>query len=174
MTTKKAETKSSVEIVKKITIKSLCGTPTSADIKAAVKADETELHRGACILGYAVAPRIVTNNDTGETYEALSGDFLAYDKNTPNIQQQSATLYLPPIAHEMVKAKLAAGANSVEFAIEIGFRLPREGEKSPTGYIYTVKPLIKPAQNSPLLALLAQVQDEQTEAADAPTESTAE
>lgn len=148
--------KSTTEIVKKITIKSVCGTPTASEIKAAVKSDTEVLPRSMFVIGYAHDKKVTVNEDTGQAYEALSGEFLAYDKAKPEVQFQSGTLYLPPIAHDLAKAQLAKG--SVEFALEIGFRLPREGEKSPTGYIYTVKPLIKPNKNAPLLQLLAKVQ----------------
>lgn len=145
------------EIVKKITFKGVAGVPSSADQKEAIKADKSELKNAMCVIGIANGIHITTNQDTGETYEALKGDFLAWDKNKPDVRFAAGLLYLPPIAFELLRGKVESAA-AVEFAIEIGTRLPKEGEKSPVGYIYTVKPLIKPEASDPLQKLLAKLE----------------
>ena len=156
MSTKNQAKEPQQEIVKKITFKAIAGTPTASAIKEAIKADKTELPNVMHVMGYASGEKVTVNNDTGEQYHGISGEFLAYDPATPEIQYQSAVLYLPPIAQELITAKLA-NSNSIEFAMKVGTRLPKEGEKSPVGYIYTVAPLIKPNRASPLLALLDKV-----------------
>jgi len=153
---------STIEIVKKITFKTLAGVPSQSVINDAIKNDRTELPNKLCVLGYATGEHIQVNQDTGETYRGLSGDFIAYSPENPDKKVQSGILYAPDIVTSLLKGRLAGlgVGESVEFAVEIGVRLPRDGEKTPTGYIFTVKPLVKPAQNSPMLALMARVEAE--------------
>ena len=149
-----------MEILKKITYKGIVGVPTSAEIKDAIKNDQEIIpgHR-LCVVGYANSIHTQTNvnRDTGEvsTYEGLSGDFVAYDAAKPSEKFSSGVAYFPSIVHGLLKGKLGSG--TVEFAVEIACRLPREGEKAPAGYIFIVRPLIEPENSSPMARLLARV-----------------
>lgn len=141
------------EIIKKITFKGVVGTLSTTEIKEIIKGDGI-IPQSMIVLGRCKGLKLIINHDTGEEYPALDGEFIAYPADRPDDVKQSGTLFLPAIAQDLITGQVVAG-QVLEFALKIGLRLPRDGERTATGYLYTVTPLVEPSESDPMEKLLA-------------------
>lgn len=132
-------------IVKKITMK-LCNViPAPNEIREIMKTNESVL-RQARVTGICTGRKTVINKDTGEEYSPFVGQFFAIAHSAPEGEiLESSLLYLPSIAEALLDGALEmdkTGAG-VEFGFMIGTRLPMEGEKTPTGYVFFLHRLVE-------------------------------
>ena len=106
------------------------------------------------MFGIAEGEKVANNNDTGETYKGLSGNFAA--TNSKGEEFRANVLYLPLFVQDIIVSRLKASDGAVEFAFEVSVRIAKEGERAgPQGYLYEVRPLIQPApKDDPLVRLM--------------------
>jgi hypothetical protein len=90
----------------------------------------------------------VINTSFGDSI-ALKGQFKFTNLMT-NQEFVSGKCYLPEMASNLVTGQLTENVRQVEFAFVIGIVAK---ESVQIGYEYTVRPLIEPGANDPLLAL---------------------
>jgi len=146
------------EILRKLTIRN-CGWPV-ADIKDALTIEKTDATSGKKsyrmdgekallkIVGRSTAAK-PGQSDNGE-YVKLLGSFHAVNLVTGETFE-SGQCILPNFVSEQLAAALVE-SQAVEFALEIGVKAD---DASVTGYVFTVRPLIKPEPTDGMRKLLA-------------------
>jgi hypothetical protein len=119
------------------------------------------------VIGSAVAVKKGISS-FGE-WTALQGKFRASNPSTGEVQE-SATLFLPDVALIPVQVALSAGAQAVEFAIDVSVKYVAEEEGHKPGgspYEYSFASLIEPSDDDPIARLEAKLKA----ALPAPTET---
>ena len=135
---------SNVTSVKKITMKGMGVKPVSS--KLPKDGSVAPLLR---VIGQATGTKSGTTNFGPWT--ALSGLFAATNIGSGETVR-SSVLFLPDVAMQDILGALPNG--NVEFGCIIGARLPKEGEFTPTGYLYTVEWVTAPGTEDPLARLM--------------------
>jgi hypothetical protein len=133
------------EMIRKITVGKVCG---RLDFEVIQERKQVELMDVFGILTKSKPDSSDINN-----YERFFGQFRATNLETGE-EFYSGQCILPGVAADLLSGMLTPEGGSVEFALRIGARYDKD---SATKYIYTCKPLFKPADN--LLALEARVRD---------------
>lgn len=134
-----------MEILKKASVKTVCGKLDKEAIKASGKI--------LLMTVIGIATGIKQGESTYGPWTALMGNFKV--KNAKNDKEyRSGQLFLPDVALNLVEPALIEN-DSVSFAFEI---LAVYDESSATGYIYSCIPLIEPAENDPLVMLESTIQ----------------
>lgn len=128
-----------MRLLKKISVSTVCG-------KIEDKTERALLHV------YGVTHGVKQGQSDYGPWISFVGNFAAVNLETGE-EFRAGKLFLPEIAEIMLHSQLAE-ADSVQFAFEIGII---ESKKSAIGYEYTVKPLVKPQENDPLLAMKKQL-----------------
>lgn len=125
--------------VAKLTVKDMKCRPAAPEDGHAFKAL-------ARVCGIAKGTMLKANKETGDTHEALVGDFVGTNLSTGH-EFRSGVLYLPAGMHEqMVSSLQGKNPTPIEFAVEIR----TVASTSKAGYSYQVIPLFKPAAIDPL------------------------
>jgi hypothetical protein len=132
-------------VVSKITVASVGAQPKPHSIKEGEK-------KAVCVF-YGEA----RDSKIGQTQ---FGDFLKFTGNFGAVNMEtgerfrSGTLILPAIMENILDSAIKETEGAVQFAIEIGVKHSANGN---TGYEYTVRPLLEPSENDPLLMLESKV-----------------
>lgn len=125
------------EIVKKITVKTVCGKfekPSKASKLMTV---------------YGLANEAKADSSDYGDYVRFKGNFEAVNLATGEVFK-SGSMILPEIAEQILSGALSGeDVNGVQFALEIGIK----PSTSPVGYDYSVKPVIDTGENDPLADL---------------------
>ncbi len=132
-----------MQIVNKITMKVVLG----KDVKEFVIKDEQ--HDLVQIMGIAKKKEVFKSAFGGETSESwcFHGEVKAKNLQTGETFYSPNRCFLPPLAGDLLAAQLDdTDQNSVKWAFIIGVLF----SKAPIGYAYTIKPLLKPAENNAL------------------------
>jgi hypothetical protein len=95
-------------------------------------------------------------SDFGE-YAELKGNFHATNLQTGEILEDCTKCILPGVVGDSVASAMAAGAESVQFAIELDARY---SEKAATMYEFDARTLVKPQTPKPINDLMARLQQE--------------
>lgn len=130
-------------LVKKLTVKHICG-----EIIAPAVGDERPL----CILmGYAKSTEKKMTSFGEST--AFHGDFKGVSIETGE-EFRAGTCYLPDVAASLLENALEDNDGVVEFGFQISVMGVKGRTDAETGkYEYRCKPLMKAAENDPMLAL---------------------
>lgn len=139
-----------MEILNKITVKSVCG-----NISETAKAMQFDEQRDLCMVIGVVKSSEVVKSQYGESHR-LIGEFKAVNLATQE-QFFSGSCFLPAIAESLVIGQMD---NTIENALQIAFKIGIKKAENKVGYEYTVKPLIKPAENNPLSSLESKIKVE--------------
>jgi len=131
-----------MDIVSKITVKGICG---------ALKEPEKPVK---LLQVYGLVRSSEVGKTTYGEYIRFRGNFEAVNLETGQMYQSGA-LILPAIAESLLYGAAASleEGSALRFAFEIGIK----PSKSPTGYDYTVTPLVEGSENDPLADLRSQV-----------------
>ncbi len=136
-------TKMNVTLIKKITVKTVCGS-----MKRPGENDPE--HKLMMVVG--VATGVKSGESNFGPWQALRGQFQATNMETGEIFR-SGVCILPNIAQDLLLPQLfGEGVNGVEFGLEIGVR----PSSTPIGYEYTCNPVFQ-ADNDPLAHVLAKL-----------------
>ncbi len=88
-------------------------------------------------------------NRPGETWTALTGDFVAID--TVNGEEfRAGVCFLPTVGQNLVLGALGGSPDGVEFGFDIGVKKADNA----IGYEYTVKPVVKAKESQAMTNLL--------------------
>lgn len=132
-----------MQIVNKITMKVVMG----RDVKECViKDDQIDLMQ---VVGVATKKEVFKSTFGGEVSESwcIFGEVKAKNLETGEMFYSPSRCFLPPLAADLIAAQMDLTAqNSVRWAFVLGVKF----SKAPIGYEYTVKPLLKPAENNAL------------------------
>ena len=130
-------------LLKKISVKNIVGTMPAPKV-----GEEIAL---CVIMGYAKSYAV--KQTTYGDCTAFSGDFKGIDVETGE-DFRSGMCYLPDVASDLLKNALDANPGIIEFGFDIsvvGVKGRTEGEQGK--YEYRCRPLMKAAENDPMLAL---------------------
>lgn len=134
-----------MQLLNKITIKSVCGELEGAVTEAKPTLDIAQ------IIGI-VKEKEEIKGQYGSSWK-LKGEFKAINLITKE-PFYSANCFLPGLASDLVVNQLQdVGDNAVQFAFVIGIKYA----KNKVGYEYSVKPLIKPSENNALTLIENQI-----------------
>lgn len=141
-----------MKLLKKITVKGVFGDLKSAVLASAVK--DGKMNDGVVVPVMRVVGKCIRyeikSTDFGDSI-CLKGNFQATNLATGEIFRGN-TCYLPETAADMVAGAMEDDTASVEF----GFDIEAVSDSGvPTGYTYTVTPLIKPQEDDALSRLAA-------------------
>lgn len=129
-------------------MKSVCG-----DMEGVLEAKKVSDLDIMKVLGVVKEKEAVTGQ-YGTSYR-LKGEFKAHNMITKE-EFYSGSCFLPGLAEDLVTGQLDPhGENALQFAFIIGIK----AAKNKVGYEYSVKPLIKPAENNALLLIEKQIED---------------
>lgn len=143
-----ATNKPAANVLKKITVKELCGEILLKDIP------ENSVRWMAKIVGFAQGVK------SGETqygiWHALTGELAATNMETGQVYAAATAIIPGAMGDMLVQAVTAAlhddASAKVKFAVRVGVKIsPRDKNK----YVYEVQPIIDSALASPALELLA-------------------
>jgi len=87
-------------------------------------------------------------SDLGD-WTALIGDFGVTNLETGE-EFRGSTLYMPDVAQVPIEVQIKAGAQSVQFALEI---IAKGDDNSPVGFSYAVEQLVEP-ENDPIARMM--------------------
>lgn len=93
-------------------------------------------------------------NRPGETWTALTGDFIAIDTVTGE-EYRAGVCFLPTVGQNLVLGALGGSPDGVEFGFDIGVKKA----DNPVGYEYTVKPVVKAKESQVMLNLMARMSE---------------
>lgn len=145
----------SITIVSKLTIKTMKAQPA----RHSVKAEEMI----ATIYGRCTAKKPGTS-DHGE-YIRFKGEFEGVNAKTGDVYR-SGELIVPKVLENLLDSAISLeDANAVDFAVEVWVE---PNERSITGYSYSIKPLIKPAESDALAGLREMIASSTQPALEAP------
>ena len=139
-----------MKIDRKISTKTVVGN-VKAILNDMIKNDEIERQLYSVV---GIATRVINGESDNGPWVAFGGNFSAVNFSD-GVEVRSSKCFLPDPATDMILSGLAPeDVSSVQFAFSIGIEVD---ETSITGYVYTVEPLLAPAENDPLEMLLAQI-----------------
>lgn len=134
-----------MQLLNKITVKTVCGDLENAVTEVKPVLDIIQ------VIGIVKDKEKITTN-LGDSWK-LKGEFKAINLVTKEAFY-SANCFLPGLASDLVVNQLSnEGDNAVQFAFIIGIKYA----KNKVGYEYSVKPLIKPAENNALNLIEQQI-----------------
>lgn len=138
-----------MQILNKITMKAVCG----AEVKEYL--GDFEQLDFIMVIGIAKQKAIHHSTFGGQPKQswALLGEFKAINLQTKE-EFYAPKCFLPDLAADLVANQMEEGQDN---ALQFAFVLGAKKSKSTVGYEYTCKPLVKPAENSPLSMLEKQV-----------------
>lgn len=132
-----------MQIVNKITLKVVMG----REIKSfVIENEQVDLVQ---IMGIAKKKEIFKSTFGGEISESwcFTGEVKAKNLQTGEMFYSPNRCFLPPLAGEFLAAQMdGTDQNSIKWAFVLGVKW----SKAQVGYKYTLKPLLKPAENNAL------------------------
>jgi hypothetical protein len=137
----------SVNLQKKLSVAKVFGKITAVKVAQA----ENQVLKIMRVFGSATGKKTGVS-DFGE-WVALTGQFRAINPATGETFD-SATLFLPDVALDLIVAQLDGGAQAVDFAFDIS---AVADESVAVGYSYRASPLIEAEAESPLARLEAKL-----------------
>lgn len=142
-------TQQNLSLISKLTVKTMKAQPARHSVKA-----ETMV---ATIYGRCTDKKVGTS-DHGE-YIRFLGEFEGVNADTGAVFR-SGELIVPKTLESLLNGAVDGEGSTVDFAVEIWVE---PNEASITGYSYTIKPLVKPAESDALAELrqLAATQQKQ-------------
>ena len=151
-------------LITKITVKNVCGTPDLEDI---LKAPGRQIE---LMDVFGLARKMVPGESQYGPYVKFSGVFKAINLQTGEAVQSGACI-LPGTAQEMLAGAFSDDTTEVKF----GFKITVKADKSSkgTGYSFIVTPLTEASENDPLIMLENQIKQERQRALAAPADKAA-
>lgn len=138
---------STIKISKKLSAKTIIG-----NVKTLVK----DLNNGDTLELFTVFGQAV-GTKTGSTnfgdWVSITGRFEAINSITGEVSQ-GYNLFLPELAQDMTVTALANAGGNLELGFVIGVQAK---EELPTGYEYTVRPLMEPVEDDALSRMRKQM-----------------
>lgn len=132
-------------VVSKITVASIGAQPKPHSVEEGEK-------RAICVFYGEARSSKIGQTQFGD-FLKFSGNFGAVNMKTGE-RFRSGSLILPAIMENILDSAIKETEGAVQFAIEVGVKY---SEKGNTGYEYTVRPLLEPSENDPLLMLESKV-----------------
>lgn len=132
-----------MQIVNKITMKVVMGREVKSFV---IENEQVDLIQ---IVGLAKKKEIFNSTFGGEITESwcFHGEVKAKNLQTGEVFYSPNRCFLPPLAGDLLAAQLDdTDQNSVKWAFVLGVKW----SKAQVGYEYTVKPLLRPAENNAL------------------------
>jgi hypothetical protein len=143
---------SQAQLVTKITVKTVCGSP---DIEKIVNAKGKSIEL-MDVFGF-VRKAAPGSSDMGD-YVKFKGSFKAVNLETGEVFESGA-LILPGVASEAIDGAFTDETTELKFGFRIGVKYAPEN-KGAVKYSYFAVPLSHPAENDPLVMLENQIKAE--------------
>ncbi len=145
-----AEAKTPANLVTKITVKNVCGTP---DIEAILKAKNKQIE---LMDVFGLARKAVPGTSDYGDYIKFRGAFKAVNLETGEAVQ-SGSLILPSVGQEALAGAFGEETGEVQFAFRISVKYDATAA---TKYTYVIVPLMNPSENDPLVLLENQIKQD--------------
>lgn len=127
--------------LRKITASTVCG-----------KIEKTDKPQRLCLI-YGTANRVKTGTSQFGPWVQLVGQFEAVNLATGQVFTSPYCILPDKVVNEVIAGAIESGQTGVEFAYEFGIK----PSKSPVGYDYTAKPIVKEQDNDALASLRAKI-----------------
>ena len=139
------------QLITKITVKNVCGSP---DLEEIIKAPGKAIE---LMDVFGLARKVVPGESQYGPYVKFSGTFKAINLQTGETVRSGACI-LPGTAQELLAGAFSDDTTEVKFGFKIGVKADKASKG--TGYAFTVEPLTDPGENDPLTMLENQILQE--------------